>query len=204
MWHSRTQPILPLVLFSVYGQHDMFEPPKAPIDKVLVLTYSNVGLDTATAIFAHHADIWFMSAKPFDALLRLSSSVQGANQIEKNAADFVSQSLSCNIDANHLHLVRNQTSQSCKMPRQGMDSPSSSGIDSVQDQVHCMNSLCRQRGIQMIALRDLKLTDLEPVVHLFKYRMKVSPRHLLFCVVAEMMLRRPVCRSVVDFIPKRQ
>ena len=186
----------------------MFEPPKAPIDKVLVLTYSNIGLDTATAIFAHHADIWFMSAKPFDALLRLSSSVQGANQIEKNAADFVSQSLSCNIDANHLHLVRNQTSQSCKMPRQGMDSPSSSGIDSVQDQVHCMNSLCRQRGIQMIALRDLKLTDLEPVVHLFKYRMKVSPRHLLFCVVAEMMLRRPVClafgRSSDDFIPKRQ
>ena len=29
--------------FSVYGQHDMFAPPKAPIDKVLVLTYSNIG-----------------------------------------------------------------------------------------------------------------------------------------------------------------
>ena len=51
--------------------------------------------------------------------------------------------------------------------------------DHSEDHVHCMNSLCRQRGIQMVALRDLKLTDLEPVVHLFKYRMKVSVGYIL-------------------------
>ena len=56
----------------------------------------------------------------------------------------------------------------------------------------------------MIALRDLKLTDLEPVVHLFKYRMKVSPRHLLFCVDDDMMLRRSVVGRSSDSIPKRQ
>ncbi len=42
------------------------------------------------------------------------------------------------------------------------------------DKVTCMNSLCKQRGIQAVALRGLKLTDLEYVVSKVKHRLKVA------------------------------
>ena len=62
--------------------------------------YSSTGLDAATAIFAHHADIWFMSAKPFDALLRMSAQTSQSalqNSLQRGA-DFVSKALSCSMD----------------------------------------------------------------------------------------------------------
>ena len=117
-------------------------------------------------MFAQHTDIWYTSAKPFDPLLRMSaqnsqSALQGAIQ---RGADFVNKSLSCSLDFSHLHLIRNQSPTVQKVC---VDIPNDHEL------LHCMNSLCRQRGIQMVALRDLKLTDLEVVVHLFQYRMKV-------------------------------
>ena len=117
-------------------------------------------------MFAQHTDIWYTSAKPFDALLRMSAqnSQSALQSTIQRGADFVSKALSCSLDFSHLHLIRNQ---SPTVQNVCVDIPNDHEL------LHCMNSLCRQRGIQMVALRDLKLTDLEVVVHLFQYRMKV-------------------------------
>ena len=123
-------------------------------------------------MFAQHTDIWYTSAKPFDPLLRMSAqnSQSALQSTIQRGADFVSKALSCSLDFSHLHLIRNQSPTVQKVC---VDIPNDHEL------LHCMNSLCRQRGIQMVALRDLKLTDLEPVVHLFKYRMKVSVGYIL-------------------------
>ena len=41
-----------------------------------------------------------------------------------------------------------------------------------ENQVKC-HSLCKQKGIQIFALRDIKLVELEPVLWLFKHRLKI-------------------------------
>ena len=42
-----------------------------------------------------------------------------------------------------------------------------------ENQVNCLNSLCKQKGIQIFALKDIKLVDLQPVLWLFKNRLKI-------------------------------
>jgi hypothetical protein len=51
----------------------MFEKPRIPADKILVLSYSNQGLDVSKAIMSDHSDIWYISAKPFDRLLSIAT-----------------------------------------------------------------------------------------------------------------------------------
>ena len=43
-----------------------------------------------------------------------------------------------------------------------------------EDKVRCLNNLCKQKGLQAMALRDIKLTSLEAVIHRYRNRIKVS------------------------------
>ena len=42
-----------------------------------------------------------------------------------------------------------------------------------EDKVRCLNNLCKQKGLQAMALRDIKLTSLEAVIHKYRNRIKV-------------------------------
>ena len=132
------------------------------VDKILILTYSNMGLDVCNAVLSDHPDLWFMSANPFDAILTMSAKSPSALQSSlKRAADYVVDALSCQLNETQTHLIRKRSMMHmCKE----------------SDQVHqvlCLNNLCRQKGTQIVALRDIKLTDLESVIHRFKHRIKV-------------------------------
>lgn len=158
------------VLIAVYGQRELFEPPQMPIDSVLVLTYSNTGLEIAKAVLSDHADLWFMSANPFDAILTMSAktSETALQTTLSNAAKFVASSMSCSLNSSQIHLIRDRSLPELCKP-----------LSSPDDKVKCINSLCKQRGIKIMALRDIKLTQLEYVVRLFKFRLKVGSKQLL-------------------------
>ena len=59
---------------AVYGQKELFAKLNTdPPDKILVICYSNMGLDVSSAILSDHPDLWFMSANPYDPILLSSN-----------------------------------------------------------------------------------------------------------------------------------
>ena len=43
-----------------------------------------------------------------------------------------------------------------------------------EDKIRCLNNLCKQKGLQAIAIRDIKLTSLEAAIHKYRNRIKVN------------------------------
>ena len=74
------------------------------------------------------------------------------------------------LNATQLHLIRERS-----MPQKCRDE---NGLTS-EDKVRCLNNLCKQKGLQAMALRDIKLTNLEAVIHKYRNRIKV-------CIFLEM------------------
>ena len=156
-----------LIKEKVYGDHDLFEKPGVEVDKILILTYSNSGLDVVSAILSDHPDLWYITAK-FPNLASLSESARHLAEIR--ASKFATEALNCNLNSSQIHLVQRRS-----MEHKCVDS------SIPERKVQCMNSLCKQKGIQIFALRDIKLVDLQPVLWLFKDRLKIiliqeSPR----------------------------
>ena len=83
----------------------------------------------------------------------------------KRAIEYVIDALHCQLNASsHLHLIRDRSlPHMCKEKE----------LSDPADQVHCFNNLCKQKALHVIALRDIKLTELEAVIHLYRNRIKV-------------------------------
>ena len=148
-----------LIKDRVYGDHDLFDKPGVEVDKILIITYSNQGLDVASAVLSDHPDIWYLSAK-FPNLVSLEESARQVAQL--HASKFATQALNCNLNSSQIHLVQKRS-----MDHKCVDS------SIPERKVQCMNSLCQQKGIQIFALRDIKLMDLQPVLWLFENRLKI-------------------------------
>ena len=69
------------------------------------------------------------------------------------------------LNATQLHLIRERS-----MPHMCTDEKDLTS----EDKVRCLNNLCKQKGLQAMALRDIKLTSLEAVIHRYRNRIKVS------------------------------
>ena len=96
--------------FAVYGQSEIFaKPPVDPQDdKILIITYSNLGLDASHAILSDHPDVWFISANPFEPLIRKTS--ESALQTSlKRVSQYVLDSLSCQLNTTQIHLIRSRS-----------------------------------------------------------------------------------------------
>lgn len=152
-----------LIREKVYGQGDLFNKPRVPADKVLVLTYSNTGLDVARAILSAHPDIWYVGSVPFDHVFSLSSSESSLAGSKIRAVEFVKSALNCKLNTSQLHLLRDTAA------------PHMCANDDMQpdSRVTCLNSLCKQRGLQTLAIKDMLLSDLESVVQPIKHRLKI-------------------------------
>jgi len=132
----------------------------------LILTYSNLGLDVSSALLSDHMDLWFLSAKPFDAILAMSakSSESALQSSLDRAAKYAIDALGCTLNATQLHMIRERS-----MPHMCTDEKDLTS----EDKVRCLNNLCKQKGLQAMALRDIKLTNLEAVIHKYRNRIKI-------------------------------
>ena len=148
-----------LIKEKVYGDHELFEKPGVEVDKILILTYSNSGLDVVSAVLSDHPDLWYITAK-FPNLAALSESARHLAEIR--ASKFATEALNCNLNSSQIHLVQRRS-----MEHKCVDS------SIPERKVQCMNALCKQKGIQIFALRDIKLANLQPVLWLFKDRLKI-------------------------------
>ena len=92
-----------LIKEKVYGDHDLFEKPGVEVDKILILTYSNSGLDVVSAILSDHPDLWYITAK-FPNLASLSESARHSAEIR--ASKFATEALNCNLNSSQIHLVQ--------------------------------------------------------------------------------------------------